>query len=141
MGRSKTRNLRTIFRQTMLESDDLQSLVGGRIFGSFLEDDQATEQLGIGPLVSFQLLSGSSLWHGYVSHQTMEVYAWSKESIDEAAGIYDVVFELLQNSRVSASGIPMCGLSREVQRPVDGKLTSLDAYYVRGRWNVSTASS
>ena len=140
MGRAETRTVRLLIRKTLLGSDEIQTLVGGRVFGSRLEDAKAIEQLGEGPILVFEFLSGNARSGGYVAGQTFELYGYSKRSLDQAAEIYDTAFEVLHESRLAVAGGAMCGVSREIQRPVEGHVDNLDAWFMRGRWIATTAT-
>jgi hypothetical protein len=140
MARMPTRDLRQLIRLHLTTDATVKALVDARVFGRSLQDAEAGTVLAEGPLVIFEFLSGDALSSGQVAHQTLEVYGYSKRSLDEAAKVYDAVFESLQMSRLANTSIDMCGLAREVQRPVDGFNQDLTAWFVKGRWNVSATS-
>lgn len=140
MGRSETRHLRQLVRGTLMADPVMADLVAGRVYGAALEDSAAETTLASGPIAVFELLSGAARWHGHVATQSLELYGYSRESLDQAAEVYDAAFDALQHERLEIDGIPMCGLIREVQRPLDGFNDKIRAWYVRGRWVASTAS-
>ena len=132
MARMPTRDLRLLVRLHLLADTDVKALVDGRIFGTSLQDAEAETVLGEGPICVFELLSGDARWHGQVATQTLEIYGYAKRGMDQAAEVYDAVFESMQHSRLQQDAVSMCGLAREVQRPVDGFNEKLKAWFVRG---------
>lgn len=134
MSASSTTELKQLIRRFLMADPTVSSLVGERVYGSHMEDTDAGTVLQSGPLVVFEFTSGSLRWHSAVSLQTVELYAYSKRSGDEAAQLYDAVTTACQHVRMTVPGVDPVALPREDQRPLDGYNPTLDAWYVRGRW-------
>lgn len=137
---SEIATLKQILRGTLLADPTVSGLVSSRVYGVHLQSADAATVLTDGPLVVFEMLAGFAAWHGSVMRQTVEIYAYSKRSSDEATQVYDAAFNAIQHSRVSVDGVVMRALSREVQRPLDGWNNDLRAWFVRGRWSMSAVS-
>tara|TARA_R110000824_G_scaffold42863_1_gene125601 strand:- start:108 stop:521 length:414 start_codon:yes stop_codon:yes gene_type:complete len=132
-----TRTTKRLIRTFLLGQASVTSLVDDRIFGSHLQDSDAeTTEF---PLVVFALLSGHAAWDTAVQAQSVEIYAFSKRSADEASKIYDAVFGAIQHERLSVEGISVKALISEVQRPVDGYNSNVRAWFSRGRWKYSSS--
>lgn len=128
-----------IIRATLLTSSDLVALVGRRVFGTHLLDpDAGTVEH---PLVVFEFLSGSSRYNRVVFDQTFDLYAYSKESSDEAATVYDAAYAVLQAECLSVNNVVTRGIAREIQAPFDGYNDRTQSWFLRGRWIVNGASS
>jgi hypothetical protein len=123
-----------------MDDATVAAVVAERVFGRSLSDADGETVLKSGQLLVFELLSGDSRSSGQVATQTFELYGYSKRSMDQASEAYDVAFDALQHSRLQVAGISVCGLAREVQRPVDGFNERLKAWFVRGRWSVAMTS-
>lgn len=139
MPASSTTELRALIRRYLLADASVAALAGERVYGAHLEDSDAGTVLTDGPLVVYEFLSGVLRWHAAVSIQTVEVYAYSKRSGDEAAQLYDACTDAMQHSRLAVNGVDPVALCRETQRPLDGYNGRLDAWYVRGRWTVEVS--
>ena len=139
MSASSTVQLKALLRRYLLADTAVAALAGERVYGAHLEDDDAGTVLQAGPLVVYEFVSGVLRWHAAVSLQTVEVYAYSKRSGDEAAQLYDACANALQHSRVIVDGVDPVALPRETQRPLDGYNARLDAWFVRGRWTVEVS--
>ena len=133
--------LRLLLRHHLVNDDGVQALVGGNIAGAHLEDaDAATALLADGPALVFQFLSGVQRWHGAVQIQTFELWAYSRTSQHDAAGVYSAANEALQHECLKitgieiSAGVPLSGICQEVQRPVEGFNSVLAAWFCRGRW-------
>jgi hypothetical protein len=131
-----TAPLKQLMRAHLLADSAVSALVGPRVYGVHLEDADAETVLQDGPLVVYELLSGSLRWHGAVAVQTLEVYGYSKRSADEASQVYDAVTDALQHECLNVPGIGVTAIPRETQRPLDGFNTVLRGWFVRGRWTL-----
>jgi hypothetical protein len=132
-----TRDAKRLIRTFLLGKPEIVALVDDRIYGSHLQDsDVETVEF---PIVVFEFLSGRASWDTAVQAQTMEIYAYSKRSGDEASKIYDAVFDAIQHERLAVDGITVKALTREVQRPVDGWNQNVRAWFSRARWQYSSS--
>ncbi len=132
----ETVKLRQVLRAHLMADAAVKAIVDDRVHGSHLSDsDVKSVQF---PLLVFEFLSGFARWHSAVQSQSMELYGYSKKSLDEAAQAYDAAFNSLQHSRVSLAGVTdVAGIPRETQRPVDGWNDKVGGWFVRGRWIVT----
>jgi hypothetical protein len=131
--------LKHLLRAYLTAQADVKALVGDNVFGAHLEDADAQTVLEASPLAVYEFLSGVMRWHKGVALQTMDLYAYSKQSGDAASQLYDALTEALQHQRVIVAGIDPVALPRETQRPLDGYNAALDAWYVRGRWTLEVS--
>jgi hypothetical protein len=139
LSASSTVQLKALLRRYLIADPGVAALAGERVYGAHLEDDDAGTTLQAGPLLVYEFLSGVLRWHAAVSLQTVELYAYSKNSGDEAAQLYDAAADALQHTRVAVNGVDPVALPRETQRPLDGYNPRLDAWFVRGRWTVEVS--
>jgi len=129
-----------VIRGYLLADPAIATLVSDRVFTSHLEDaDEANDILGDGPIIVFEFLSGSQRAHGSLQGQTFELYGYSKASSDEASRAYDLANDRLHEECCKITGIPMAGVTREIQRPVAQYNRVLRAWFMRGRWTYTAA--
>lgn len=136
MGRLESRILKQLIRGFLIADSSVSGLVADRVFGSHLSDSDL--QTLIYPMIVFDFLSGSAAWTGAVQAQTLELYGYSKESGDEAGEVYDAVFDIMHHERIALSNVTTRALIFEIQRPIDGFNEATKAWFVRGRWQVSS---
>jgi len=128
-------------RQAMLNSDPIQELLGdsGRVYSSHVQDSEVNNVQF--PSIVFELLSGSSRWHGYVQSSTLEIFAYSKIGSSECVDLYDQIYESLQHTRLVEGGVLVDDASTavifEVQCPVQGFNREIGAWFMRGRWQLN----
>jgi hypothetical protein len=132
-----TRDAKRLLRGFLLTKPEIVDLVDDRVFGAHIMDSDI--ETTTFPLVVFEFLSGRASWDTAVQAQTMEIYSYSKRSADEAAQIYDALFDAIQHERLVVAGISVKALIREVQRPVDGWNQNVRGWFVRGRWLLSSS--
>lgn len=130
----KSVKTRHVLREFILRSPEMSALVGERVFSSHLSDADGGTLLKSGPLVIFNFDGGDLRWHGAVQIQFMHVYAYSKNSLIEAARVYDALCELIQHERIAVEGIDATLVTRENERPIDGYNKHVEGWFVRGRW-------
>lgn len=127
-----------LVREALLADSGVTSLVGDDgVYSAHLSDADASTVLDATPIVVFEPLSGFVMYNRQVGSITIEVYGWSKISADHASRVYDAAFSVLQAGKLSVAGLTMCGLAREVQRPVEGYADTIMAWFARGRWTVN----
>jgi hypothetical protein len=132
-----TREAKKLIRAFLLAKPEITALVDDRVFGAHIMDSDV--ESAVFPLVIVEFLSGRASWDTAVQAQTLEIYAYSKRSADEASQIYDAVFDAIQHERLAVAGITVRALTREVQRPVDGWNQNVRAWYSRARWQFSSS--
>lgn len=139
MSASSVIELKQLIRRYLLQDPGVSALVSEKVYGVHLEDTEAGTVLQSGPIVVYEFISGQLRWHAGVSIQAVDLYAYSKRSLDEAGQVYDAVVEAMQHQRMQISGIDPVVLARETQRPIDGYNTQLDAWWLRGRFTLEVS--
>lgn len=128
-----------ILTHTLGQSDDVQAIVGGRVFGSHLKDGEVESTLANGPILIVSIKAGGVTYAGTVSKTIFELWGFSMNSADEAARAYQAGYEALQACRVSCEGVNLYGLARETARPLIGEVAKYNSWFCRGRWIMTAA--
>ena len=134
-----------LVRQLLLGTPAVQALVGGRIYGAHPQDSDATAIPM--PCVITDVQGGNSNYCGGIQTLSMDVYAYSRTSQDEADAVYQQVYSTMHAARLvnattlagGAKANPQAGGAREVSRPVNGWNEAVSAWYSLGKWVVVTA--
>lgn len=129
-----------LVRAYLLEDAALRARVDGKVLSAHVESAEAQTMLQAKPLIVVELLSGFSRYFAALQDVTMEVYAYSKASQDEANDVYDAVYTRLQHECLMVANIDMQGVAREIERPLEGWNDDIRAWYARGRWTLKAVS-
>jgi hypothetical protein len=136
---SSSGNIKQLLRDQLLSASAVTALVENRVFGDHQSDsDAGTVPM---PLIIVRVDGGSI---GYASDPwtaTFELWAYSKQSGDEADSVYDAAFTALQGEQMTSTASITRGVARELPggRPVGGFNDKLRAWYRRGRWVINGA--
>lgn len=128
-----------LVRAVLLADDTLRTRVQGVVAGH-LRSTEAATLLQTKPLIILETTGGFARYHAALQDVTIELYAYSKASSDEALDVYDAAFQLLQEACCQAANVPMQGIMRELERPLDGWNEQVGAWFARGRWTLKAIS-
>jgi hypothetical protein len=137
---SSTQTTRQLLRQWLLADEAVRTATDGAVFGAHLNSADAGTVLKGTPLVVIDLQGGFAVYTAAVQDQDFDVWCYSKMSLDKAAEVYDLCFARLQGECIKVGNVDMCGVTREVARPIDGFHDGMMAWYVRGRWTLKAVS-
>lgn len=134
-----------LVRRVLMDDAGVEALVADRVYTSHRRDADVGD--AVYPMVVFEQLTGSGNISSAVQGMTLEVYAWSRVSAEEAAQVYDAVYAALQNAHLKIEGtdgggsplVSARGYARETERPLDGWAENQGAWFLRGQWRVMTA--
>lgn len=134
---NETTNVLAVVRSLLLADANIVSHVGNRIRTAHIYD---AESLPLEyPLIIVAPLGGVSRQNRHLMETTVEVFVYSKNSITEALDIYELVYNVMQSSRLNRTGIATKGLMRETERPREGYHDGLVAWYTRTTYNIISA--
>lgn len=136
---SATTLTRQVVREFLLADDVLRARVDDVVAGHVRDADTPTF-LRERPVVIVEATGGFARYHAALQDVTLEIYTYSKASSDEALDVYDQVFYLLQEACVHVEGLEMSGITREMERPIDGWNERAGAWFARGRWTFKAIS-
>ena len=134
MGAVSTVKTRQVIREFLLRNSEIEAMVGQGVFGAHMNSVDAGTVLQSSPMVIVEFDGGDLRWHGAIEIQFVEIYAYSKNSMIEAAKLYDLVCSAMQHERIAIDGIDISCIARENERPSDGYNKHVEAWFVRGRW-------
>lgn len=136
---SETTVTKQLIRSVLLADATLRSRVAGVVAGH-LRSTEAATLLQAKPLIILEATGGFVRYWSALQDVTIELYAYSKASSDEALDVYDQAFAILQEACCHAANVPMRGITRELERPSDGWNDQVGAWYARGRWTIKAIS-
>lgn len=135
---NETTNVLAVIRSLLLGSSAITKLVSNRIRTAHIADADAIP-LDY-PFVIVAPLTGTSRYNRHVMNTQLEVYVYSKTSVDECLQVYEQLYDVLQAGRLHREGIATKGVIRETERPREGYHDGMVAWYVRATYDVISAA-
>ena len=129
-------DLNAVIRHTLLASNDLTEVVGGRIYSSHMQ--QPDTRTVVYPMVIVEVEGGRIGSQGSYQGQILYIYAYSTDSQGEANRIYDIAHRVLHHQTIRRDGVPIAGYCIETNRPHGGWNLAARAYFTRGLWMART---
>lgn len=125
---------RQLLRAWLLADDTINAETAGNVFGAHLSSSDAQTVLDAKPIVVFAFTGGNARVFREFETPTIEVYVYSKASLDDAGRVYDLVYARLSAERIKVDNIGPCGSARETRRPVEGFNEQTAAWFLSARW-------
>jgi hypothetical protein len=128
-----------LVRSVLLANDPLRARVAAVVAGH-LRSTEAATLLQTKPLIILETTGGFARYFSALQDVNLDIYCYSKASSDEALDVYDSVFQILQEACCQAANVPMQGIMRELERPLDGWNEQVGAWFARGGWTLKAVS-
>ncbi len=134
-------DIKALIRQLLLKDDDVQTLVGDRIFMQHRMDADVGDTDY--PAIIIEALIGFSNYSPGLQKITYDIFVFSKVSSEEAQEVYDVMYAVLHAARLvdPDDRIKARGYIREIERPDDIYNEKTKAWGVRGKWAAVTGQA
>jgi hypothetical protein len=127
---------RQLLRSVLLADAALRVRTAGNVLTTHVSSAEAGTILQEKPCVILDVDGGFTRYFGVLQDTEFQLWCWSKASSDEANDLYDAVFSLLQQVRLTATDVDLIGSARETKRSSDGFIDELRAWYAHGRWTL-----
>jgi len=134
----EARIAKQVVMQALVDNAGVAALCEGRVFGAHLRDPDQGEHAY--PFVIVTVLSGTPTVGYNFQHLSLEVWCYSRTSLDDATQIYDAVKAALQHQRLTLTGVTMAVITNEAIRPRDGWNEAVSAWYMMGRFTASSVA-
>lgn len=129
-----------LIRGILLADTALRQRVDGKILPTHLATAEDATVLRDKPIVIVETRSGYARYFSNLQDVIFDIWVYSKNSSDECAAVYDMVFPLLQQTRLTVPNVDMKGIAREIERPDVGWNEVVHAWYCKGRWTMKTVN-
>jgi len=124
-----------IVRQALLADSGVTGLVSRRVYSSHMR--LADARKATYPLVILEFGGGDLDAFAVVQGDSFVIWAYSRTSLDEAARVYTMVVDAIQNDRLTFGSVNMALVPWEGSRPTDGWNEKIEAWYVRAPWTLT----
>ena len=132
-----TRNAIAIIKKLLMDNADITDLVEDRIRTEhFYNMDDASVEYPIIILDPLKGMAGRGKSHQIFD---LEVYVYSKYTIDQCFEIYELIYNTLHSSRMVNSNFEDKGTLVEIERPETGFNDKIMSYYCIATYKVMTA--
>jgi len=130
----KLSDLKRTVQHALLDDSGVSAIVGERVFGAHRVDPEAPTSEYPHVVVSFE--SGSSDYSGAIQARTFQLWCMSRESMGQAAQLYDACYAVLQacTHDLVLTDRTVCVLTEETQGVTEGWVEATRAHFARGRW-------
>lgn len=124
-------------RWWLQQHEPLAALVGDQIRESHIEDEDSLRSAQY-PMVILDLHGGALPWAASHAFDDMHVYVYSRKSKEDAASIYQHVFNRLHAQRVAPPGSThvLMAYARGTPSDLSGWVDTARAYFIRVPWQV-----
>lgn len=139
MPQVKIQAVPALVRHTLLHNTDVHAIVGANVRTSHVLDNEQAQGIDY-PCVILSTEGGESTGTGAVQYVSVEIFAYSRTSKDDAGALYDAIYAALHYTRLSNPHESGAGFARESTRPKSGWNDKALAYYCAGRWLITLSA-
>ena len=139
MATTSAEGLKRAIRQTLINNDAINSIVGNRVVGNHeVKSDDRTVEF---PRIVIELYLGDVSPQSSYQFYILEIWCYHRVSSSHALSLYDRVFEALHHQKMNFDEISTKGYCLEMNRPTEGYAEMVRSYWARGRWTARASEA